>query len=336
MKIFVLKDNKKESWNEFVHANPQGTFFHLAEWKDVIELSFGCKTYYLYAEEGGVITGVLPLALVKRPIFGPVLISTPLCVYGGALGDTKELEEAAAKKAQALGVQYLELRSQTQSRQDWPVSNRFYTFRRALSDDNEENLKAIPRKQRAEVRKGMAINLQTSVNQDINIFYKIYAESVRNLGTPVFSKQYLKDLITIFGKSCEITTIGHQGRALTSVLNFRYKDQILPYYGGGISDARHFSAYPYMYWKVMERAAQEGFKVFDFGRSMEGSGAFSFKKNFGFEPQKLSYQYHLVKAQELPDMDPDSQRNKFLTDAWKLLPLPIANRLGPILYPVIM
>ncbi len=336
MKIFVLKDNKKQAWNEFVHANPQGTFFHLAEWKDVIELAFGCKTYYIYAEEDGVITGVLPLALVKRPIFGPALISTPLCVYGGALGQAQELEAAAAKKAQALGVQYLELRGQTKGHHDWPVSDRFYTFRRTLSKNNEENLKAIPRKQRAEVRKGIEINLQTSFSQDVDIFYKVYAESVRNLGTPVFSKNYIETLINVFGDACEITTIGHQGTALTSVLSFKYKDQILPYYGGGLPDARHFSAYPYMYWKVMERAAEEGFRIFDFGRSMEGSGAFSFKKNFGFEPQKLAYQYHLVKAQELPDMDPDSQRNKLLTDAWKLLPLPIANRLGPLLYPVIM
>lgn len=336
MSITELDHTKFEAWNEFVRGNEAGTFFHLAEWKNVLERSFRCQTFYLLSEEGGNIKGVLPLALVKRPIFGPALISSPLSVYGGGLGACEELEQAAAKKAEELGVQYLELRTQESEGQEWPKSDRFFTFRRGLSKDHEENLKAIPRKQRAEVRKGIDANLQTNVNQDIDLFYKIYATSVRNLGTPVFPKKYLGSLIDVFGEDLEITTIAHDDKPLTSVLSFKYKDQILPYYGGGLPEARSHSAYPYMYWKVMEKATNENINVFDFGRSMKGSGAFSFKKNFGFEPTPLAYRYHLVKSNEMPDMDPDNPRNKMLTSAWKKLPLPIANTVGPILYPVIM
>ncbi len=336
MSLIELNDSRKEDWNTFVRENPQGTFFHLAEWKKVLEQALGLKTFYFMNEEAGKIKGVLPLALVRRPVFGPVLISTPLCVYGGGLGDCATLEAAAAKKADALGVKYLELRGGSQNCIDWPRSNRFFTFRRTLSEQHDDNLKTIPRKQRAEVRKGMTANLVVSAGQDIDLFYRLYATSVRNLGTPVFSKKYLQILIDVFGQACEIITISHAGQPLTSVLSFKYKDQILPYYGGGLPAARAYSAYPYMYWKVMERAVDEGLRIFDFGRSMKDSGAYAFKKNFGFEPTPLAYCYHLVKSTDIPDMDADSPRNKFLTSAWSKLPLPVANKLGPIFYPIIV
>ena len=336
MTISALNNDNRDAWNTFVESTENGTFFHLAQWQDVLQRAFGFKTHYHCTETAGKITGILPLALVKRPIFGPALISTPLSVYGGGLGNCAELEENAAKKANTMGVEYLELRAAEKPRRDWQVSERFFTFKRALSGDAEENLKSIPRKQRAEVRKGIAANLEVRFDQDIDLFYRIYSASVRNLGTPVFPKKYLRVLLGVFGDAVEITSILHDGKPLSSVLSFKYKDQILPYYGGGLPEARAHSAYPFMYWKVMERAGERGIRTFDFGRSMADSGAYAFKKNFGFEPKPLHYQYHLVKARQLPDMDPDNPRNKLLTSAWKKLPLPIANRLGPILYPVVV
>ena len=156
------------------------------------------------------------------------------------------------------------------------------------------------------------------------------------MGTPVFSKKYLQVLMEVFPEHCDITTVSHEGNPLTSVLSFYYKDEVLPYYGGGLFAARHYSAYPYMYWKVMENAVNNGARVFDFGRSMKDSGAYAFKKNFGFESEQLLYRYFLVNADEVPNIDPDSPRNKFITSVWKKMPLPVANQVGPILYPVVM
>lgn len=336
MSIRELKKEQHEAWNDFVKNQNNGTFFHQAEWKNVIERAFGCKTFYLYEEEAGSIKGLLPLALVKRPLFGPVLISAPLCVYGGGLGGCKNLEEAAAEKAEELGVQYLELRGLEESTDSFSQSRNFFTFRRTLSDNHEENLTAIPRKQRAEIRKAMKANLEVRFDQDIETFFKVYSTSVRNLGTPVFAKKYLKVLMEDFSGQCDIATVSHEGKPLTSVLNFHYKGEVLPYYGGGLPQARNYSAYPFMYWKVMENAVERGENVFDFGRSMKDTGAYAFKKNFGFEPQQLHYKYHLVKATKLPNVDPDSPRNKMITSIWKKMPLPVANTVGPILYPVIV
>ncbi len=337
--IEILDDKRREGWDAFVQNHAEGSFFHLAAWKDIAEDVFRFPCFYLQARRGSEIKGILPMALVRRPFFGAAMISMPLCVYGGALAENdeikRELEDEAAHRAKMLGAGYLELRNRTQSRADWPSSDMFCTFRRILSADHEQNLKAIPRKQRAEVRRGMAAGLKTTHDHNADIFFRVYSESVRNLGTPVFPKKYVQALIKTFGSNCEITTVARDGNALASVLGFYFRDEVLPYYGGGRAAARDCGAYPYMYWEVMRRAVDRGIRVFDYGRSVRGSGAFAFKKNYGFEPQPLAYQYCMLGANTLPDMKPDSPRNKMITLAWKHLPLPVANKVGPLLYPVI-
>lgn len=336
MTIAALTDATREAWDDFVRRSPGGTFFHLSGWRDVIERTFGFETHYRFEESGGEITGILPLAHVKRPLFGACMMSTPLCVYGGPLGEGKDLLSAAEEQARALNVAYLEVRSSEEVNSVWPRSDLFYTFRKSLAPDEEEILKSIPRKQRAEVRKGIKAGLQVTHGQEVDDFYRTYATSVRDLGTPVFPKKYLSALLDVFGDACEVTTVSNNGRALASVLSFYFKDQVLPYYGGGVPDARAVSAYPYMYWRVMMRAAEKECSVFDFGRSMQGTGAFSFKKNFGFEPVLLNYQYCLIGSQQMPDLTPTNPRNEMVSNVWKRVPLPLANRLGPLLYPVVV
>jgi len=104
---------------------------------------------------------------------------------------------------------------------------------------------------------------------------------------------------------------------------------VLPYYGGGTRDARELAANDFMYWEVMRRAAARGYGLFDFGRSKIGTGAFKFKTHWGFDPEPLDYEYHLVRGTQLPDVNPLNPKFKLWIDAWKRLPLPVANLIGP-------
>ena len=71
-------------------------------------------------------------------------------------------------------------------------------------------------------------------------------------------------------------------------MNFYFRDEVLPYYGGGTAFARQRAGNDFMYWEVMRRAADRGCRLFDFGRSKLGTGAFDFKKNWGFTPEQLA------------------------------------------------
>jgi len=328
-----FRPGDRDAWDAFVRAAPQATFFHLSGWRRVIEDICGHRAHYLYASRDGAITGVLPLAEVKSRLFGHALISAPFCVYGGAVGATPEdraaLEAKARELAEQLRVDYLELRNLDASAGSWGGKDLYVTFRKRIAADDDANLKAVPRKQRAMIRKGIDAGLQSTIDRDVDRFYDMYSVSVRNLGTPVLGRRFFAALLDEFGPAADILTVTYQGKPVSSVLSFWFRDEVLPYYGGGTDDARDLKANDFMYWELMRRAVPRGVTLFDFGRSKLGTGSFSFKKNWGFEPQKLEYQYHLVRAPDVPDVSPLNPKYRAMIATWKRLPVPVTRLIGP-------
>lgn len=323
-------------WDDYVQQAPAATFFHRAGWKAVLERAFGHTTHFLYAQEGGSIIGILPLAEIKSALFGHSLSSLPFCVYGGIVADTEEAAQAlrneACRLADALKVGALELRNSEASESGWPVKELYYTFRKSIQPDDEANLKAIPNRQRAMIRKGIGEGLQSEWDEATDRIYRVYSESVRNLGTPVFSAKYLRVLREEFGDDCSTLMITRDGEDVAGVMNFYFRDEVLPYYGGSTAAAREIKGVNhFMYWELMRRSREQGYTLFDFGRSKAGTGPFSFKKNFGFEPTPLPYEYYLVTAPAVPDVNPLNPKYRVMVNTWTRLPLPVANAIGPFL-----
>lgn len=320
-------------WDAFVAACPEATFFHRAGWQRVIEDAFGHHTWFLYAERDGQIEGVLPLAQINSLLFGNSLMSLPFCVYGGVAANSAEalamLTAAAQAKAETLGVDALEMRNLKTRYPEWAHKDLYVTFRKAIDPDPEANLNNIPRKQRAMVRKGIQAGLQGEWDDGIARFYDAYSQSVHALGTPVFSRRYFEILQDEFGDDCRVLTITKDGRTVASVMNFYFRDEVLPYYGGGTEEARELKGNDFMYWELMRRSAEEGIRVFDYGRSKQGTGSYSFKKNWGFEPEPLHYEYHLVKATEVPEVNPMNPKYQLFIKLWRKMPLPVTQWLGP-------
>jgi FemAB-related protein (PEP-CTERM system-associated) len=276
---------------------------------------------------------VLPLAEIKSRLFGHSLASLPFCVYGGIVGDREAsapLVAAADGLARELGVEYLEYRN-TQSRHgEWPRQSLYATFRKAISSHDDFNMQAIPRKQRAMVRKGIKHELRSEIDPGVDRFFGLYADNMRRHGTPVLPMRFFAALRDRFGKDCEVLTVTHpDGRPLSSVLSFYFRDEVLPYYAGDDSAARDVAANDFKYWELMRRAAARGCKIFDYGRSKVGTGPWSFKKNWGFEPQPLSYEYRLYKTDAVPQKNPLNPKYRAFIAMWRRLPLPVANALGP-------
>jgi len=320
-------------WDAFVRATQGGSFYHLSGWRSIIERHLRHPAHYLYCERDGAITAVLPLVNVKSLLFGNALISVPFLVYGGPVGaDSESIDlvvTAARELACELAVDHLELRNRTRLEGDWHSRDSYVTFRKRIDPDPDKNLMAIPRKQRAMIRKGIKAGLEVEFDQYTGRLHAAMVACKRNLGTPFFAASWLRAIKEAFGEQVEITTVTLAGRTVCSVMSFRFGDEILPYYGGGGDLARELKGNDFMYWAVMEKACQDGIEIFDYGRSMVGSGAYRFKKHWGFEPEPLPYQYYLVGAEAPPNLNPSNPRYRLLINAWKNLPLPVAALIGP-------
>ena len=327
------------AWDAFVDAMPTGTFFHRGAWAEVFTRAFGHTSHYIMAERDGSVVGILPMVHVKTRLFGNSLISNPFCVYGGPLAVDADAAACLLAEAdrimQRTGATLTEFRFLHPMPDGWldeawqERSGLYVTFRKPITGSDDANLKAIPRKQRAMVRKGIDRGLTSSTDQDVDGLHRIYAESVRNLGTPVFSRRYFRILAEAFGDRMDVVTVQDAGVPVAAVMNFYDRGEVLPYYGGGIAAARGNYANDFMYWEVMRRAAARGCTLFDFGRSKVGTGAFSFKKNWGFTPQSLVHRYHLQPGASIPDLNPLNPKYRLFIAAWKRLPLPVANLIGP-------
>jgi len=321
-------------WDAFVAACPQATFFHRAGWQIVIAEVFRHRTHYLFAEQDGAIAGVLPLAHVNSLLFGNALVSLPFAVYGGvaAVNDAAAcaLEDEAQVLARRLGVDHLELRNVRPRHADWPAQDLYVTFRKAILPDDEANLLAIPRKQRAMVRKGIKNELRAEIDADARRFFALYADNVHRHGTPAMPRAYFEALLTTFGADAEIlTVVAPDGRPLSSVLSFYFRDEVLPYYAGDDEAARDLAANDFKYWELMRRARARGLAVFDYGRSKQGTGSYAFKKHWGFEPTPLHYEYRLYGRDSVPQNNPSNAKFRLFIEGWRRLPIGVANWLGP-------
>lgn len=336
LEIRSMTDADARRWDAFVIERPEGSFFHLSGWRRAIEQGFGHPCHYLMAEEDGKIAGVLPLVHLKSRLFANSLVSTAFCVGGGPIGRdpavVAALDEAAAALADRLDVDFLEYRAAPAQPDGWQTrSDLYFNFCRPLDPDPERNLQAIPRKQRAEVRKGIKQGLVAVIEDSVDRFYDLYAESVRNLGTPVFGKRYFRALKETFGDDCEVLIVEHEARPVAALMSFYFRDRVLPYYAGGGAAARATSAHEFMYWDVMRRACTRGIRWFDFGRSKAGTGSFAFKKNWGFTPDPLTYSYRLRRLEKIPEINPLNPKYRTFVALWKRLPLGASKLIGPMI-----
>lgn len=312
--------------------------FHLPKWLLAIEKGTGQKAHMLLAEDAaGDIVGALPLHSVGSPLFGRAMVSSGFAVGGGILSDklmvTLQLADAVVDLAGKTKCPTIELRGGALPGSDWiEKTDAHANFARTLAADDEAELLAIPRKQRAEVRKGLEKNLRIetgNAKRDRDWHYAVYSESVRNLGTPVFPKSLMACVLDAFGDDADILTVLDGDRPVASVLSLYHNGVVMPYWGGGVWDARKLRANDVMYYALMNHARGRGCTAFDFGRSKVDSGAYAFKKNWGFEPDPLTYAVHTADGAEPRDVNPNSSKYRMKIAAWQKLPLPVANLIGP-------
>lgn len=332
----------KMDWNAFVESGKVScaTPFHLWEWGEAVQDAHGHKPLRFIATCSNEIVGVLPLTFVRSALFGRSLISSAFAVGGGVLAVDNDVSEALAAAAietgQDVSAGHIELRSQQAALETWTVKNNTHAgFKKPIDPDLEKRLASVPRKRRAELRKALALEEagETCVrfNGDIKTFYDLYARSLRDLGTPVFSKTFASALLKYFDNKADITIVEAAGAPVAALLSFYFQGAVMPYYIGAVPEARDVRAFDLIYWRLMEHALDQGCSIFDFGRSKIGSPHQAYKKSWGFEAEPLEYQYRLLKGMSMPDVSPANAKFAFATAVWKKLPLPVANAVGPML-----
>ena len=323
----------REEWDAFVRTAPDATFFHRAGWKDVLEQTFGFRSHFLTARRDGSLVGVLPLCEL-RPPFGQLrLLSLPFAVEAGisAADDDARgaLEDAAVTLAQDIGAGYLELRDALDGDAFQVDRDIYCRFRRSLSPRDDENFARIPRKQRRMIRLGQSSQLCARADTDVDVFYDLFARSQRRLGTPLLPRRYFAGLLRHFAEDSVVLTVWRDDIPVAGVFSFLFRHTILPYYAGSRAEFFRYGVNDFMYWELMRLACRRGITTFDFGRSRRGSGAFDYKRHWGFQPEPMGYRIHPLGHRAPRKRTVDDAGVRLLRWGWRRLPLPLTKKMGP-------
>jgi FemAB-related protein (PEP-CTERM system-associated) len=325
--------------DSFVAGRSGADFFHRPQWTRAVERGCGQKGHYLVAEDGsGALAGCLPLTEIRSLLFGHALVSAGFGTGGGIVAAdeaaVRALADAAWALAGSLGCGSVELRGGALP-EGWDrIEGAHAAFSAELSADPEAMLAAMPKRQRYEVRRALASGLEVSAANDrrhLGAFYRVYSECVRNLGTPVFPAALFEAMADEFGEDCDMLVVWKDGRPEAVNFNLYFGGTGQCHWGGGTAGARANRANDLMMYAFLRHLAGRGCTRADFGRSKLGSGAYERKKMWHLDERPLVYAVKAAEGAAPRDVNPLSPRYRLKVEAWKRLPLSVANRLGPVL-----
>ncbi len=324
------------AWDAYVAGHAGGTVFHSTTWLDILNRSYRRPYHHFAVKEDGRIRGLVSVYRVRGLSGKKSLYSLPFTAYGGLLADeaavARQLHDVCLEEARREGVGMVHLRNTVASGLDLPTSDLNVQFSKPLPDTEEACLESIPRKSRATVRKAMQNHgLGYVVNRDVDLLWHLHAVNLKKLGTPVFPRSFFRTIMEAMGDKADILFVLHKGKAVAGVMNFYFRDVCNPYFSGSLPESNPTGANNYMYYALMCHGLKKGCKRFDFGKSRRGSGSFDFKKNMGFEPQPLPFQFIFNTRSELPTFNPSNPKLALLLEAWSRQPLWTSKLAGPFL-----
>ncbi len=303
-------------------------------WKEALERTFAFTSHYLIARRSGEIVGVLPLCELHAPFMDRCLLSLPFAVEAGVCGADDEarraLDAAALELARSRGARYMELRDGRDVPGFRIRAGLYYRFRQPLYDRDEDNFAALPSKRRNMIRRGQRSELECRVDRaDLAAFYDLHARTMRHFGTPVFPARFFRSLLEQLPQESALVTVRRQGVPVAAALVFIFGGVVCPYYAGSRRDFFRYAVSDFMFWEVMRYGRQRGARIFDFGRSKKGTGAYEFKRLWGFEPEPLRYRRYQCDGGMIVERSAAGDGVHWLQRAWRHLPLPLTKLLGP-------
>lgn len=323
-------------WDAYVAGHPRANRYHLCAWRRIIESSLGHRGHYLMSsDEAGRVNGVLPLVRVRSMLFGDFLVSLPFVNYGGPCSDDpsidRDLVNAAVDLARELGVRHLELRVEHPVDVDLQVRSRKVSMRLPLPSTPDELWAAIGTKMRNKIKRVERENLTVRMGREdqLDAFYSVFATNMRDLGTPVYSKRLFESVLRELPDSTWIGAIYLGDEPVAAGLIVGFRDAIEVPWASSLQKVNSIRANTLLYWHLLKFSCEQGYRVFDFGRSSPDSGPYEFKRQWGATPLPLNWQYWIPEGSALPDLAPDNPKYQQAIKIWQKLPVSLTRIVGP-------
>jgi FemAB-related protein (PEP-CTERM system-associated) len=331
-----LEDGEEKEWDNYVYQCAESSHCHLSGWRRVITRSYGHRSYYLQAQENGTIKGVLPLIGIRNFFFRRSLVSMPFLDDGGICADNDQIKSRLFREAMSLydrqNATFLDLRHRHANKLDSPCSGDKVIMVLDLHDDPDEMWKRFGAKLRNQVRKATKSGLTAcwSTREGLSDFYKIFAINMRDLGSPVHSRDFFGAILDEFNDSAKIMLVRKGEEVIGGAVCLFFKGTMIVPWASSLRE--YFSVCPnnLLYWEMIRWGCENGYQSFDFGRSSPDSGTYRFKKQWGAKEEPLQWQCVSRKIGRAAMPHADEKKYRWVIWVWGHLPLSFTNFVGPL------
>lgn len=337
MTIRLFQDVDEKKWDNYVIDSRRASCYHLTGWKKVIEESFGHQTFYLLSEDqGGKVTGVLPMVHLKSLLFGSFMVSLPYFNYGGICAENEESYSSLLKEASYLAKE--EECRHIEFRETKPVDNGLskkeskVSMMLSLPQSAEALWGALGSKLRSQVKRPEKEGMYPQIGreEELDTFYEVFSENMRDLGTPVYAKTFFLNILRAFPSTSWICSVyTKEGKAVASGFLVGFKDVLEIPWASSLRAYNNYGPNMLLYWTALKFACDSGFTRFDFGRSTPHEGTYRFKEQWGAKPHPLYWYYWMQSGEAMPELNPHNPKFTLAINVWKRLPVGLTQLIGP-------
>ena len=331
----TLMNGELADWNAYVERNPAASIYHRAEWRELIQRTFGHAGYYFMARNREQhIVGILPLIHMKSRLFGNFLVSMPYFNYGGAIADHPSIEQllmnAASGQAASLRASHIEYRDDI-PRKDMPARTEKVNMLLALPDNTDTLMESFSSKLRSQIRRARREEpvVHRGGQEYLDDFYAVFSRNMRDLGTPVYGRNLFRNILDRFPENSHIVVARLADRPVAAAFLLGHRDTLEIPWASTLREVNHLSINTFLYWEILKTAIEGGYRYFDFGRSSRDSGTYRFKQQWGAVPKQLYWHYWLSSGGKPPSINPGNPKYALMINLWKRLPVPLSKLLGP-------
>jgi serine/alanine adding enzyme len=331
----ATEQSDAQAWQEFVERHEECSNYHRWGWKQVIERSFGWPTFYLLAKSDKHIRGILPLVWQRSRLFGSFVTSLPFLNCGGVVAESREAKEALVAEAitiaKSKGAKYLELRQRFDPGLSLPAKTHKVAMVLSVEPNSEAMSAALPHKVRTDIRKSMksGLDVQFGGAELLAVFYEVFAKNMRDLGTPVYGRNFFAEIFKAFPQDSYICLVRHHDKPIAVSFLSEYRGTIEALWSSSLYEFSHLKPNMFLYWSILCFAGEKGFRTFDFGRSSVGSGTYRFKKQWGSQEVPLHWVYWVPEGAALPELNNENPRYQMAIRIWQKLPVSFTKLVGP-------
>jgi len=336
MLIRLAKQEDRPGIDRYVEQSASSSLYHHHAWCEVIEKSFGHKSYYLICvNENGSLGGILPLVHMKSLAFGNLMVSMPYFNYGGVCADNdtnrNHLVGEAIKIAENLGARHIEFRQEEPMNNGFPFKSEKVSMRVHLPSSPDELWKSFSSKLRSQIKVPQKNGMRAKIGgiEELDNFYEVFSINMSHLGTPVYPKRFFRNILENFPTCTWICTVFSGNDPVASGFLAGFKNVLEIPWASSLRKYNRFSPNMLLYWTVLQLACEKGFTVFDFGRSTPEEGTFKFKEQWGATPSPMRWHYWLRSGDKIPEITPRNPKYRMAIELWKTLPVPVTRFLGP-------